>query len=530
MCSARHYRRQPSGDKPLAPSPAPSRGAPELARGRSVSRVDGIWIESDVMACRYANVPGGSLNRRLNRRSTPRTALVVAALWAVAAAAQPPTEEPSPSTAAAPDDRAAGRNTEAGPAEDLLSLPGSDEEQIVTRFEARLAFDRLVAQKQWTAAVGVGEKMVALTEKEFGPNSDQAAEAHAALADAQSQAGAYDTAEENYLRTVAIYRETDGLYSEQLIEPLLGLGDNYQRNDQYVNAIAAYDEARTVSRRAFGLLNEGQIEILDRMTQTYRDMNEYAKADERQQEALRIVERSYAEASPEVLQAIYKYAHWLRESGRFSEERTEYGRAEKIIRDNYGEDSVQMAKPLQEIGNSYRSQRNPQSEGIDSLQEALTILESHTGTDPLTTASVLRDIGDWEVAFSNEDIGGSAYLRAWKLLGDVTDGDALRQEWFTGLAYVLREPISQRGLSPDPKAVAGHVLVRFDVDRNGRTQNAAIIESDPPGMKDDDVLTHIKGSRFRPHIADGAIVRGDRLALQFNFRYLPDEDKDTDAD
>jgi hypothetical protein len=482
------------------------------------------------MACRYANVPGGSLSRRIDRRSTPRSVLVVAALWAAAAAAQPPAEEPSPSTPAAPEDRTADQNAETGPGEDLLPLPGSDEEQIVTRFEARLAFDRLVAQKQWAAAVNVGEKMVQLTEQEFGENSEQAAEAHAALAEAQSQAGAYDTAEQNYLRTVAIYRETDGLYTENLIEPLIGLGDNYQRDDQYVNAIAAYDEARTVSRRVFGLLNEGQIDILDRMTRTYRDMNDYAKADQQQQEALRIVERSYAEASPEVLQAIYKYARWLRDSGRFGEERTEYGRAEKVIRDNYGEDSAQMAKPLQEIGNSYRTQRNPQSEGIDSLQEALTILESQTGTDPRTIAEVLRDIGDWNVAFGNEDIDGSVYLRAWKLLGDVADGDALRQEWFTGLAYVLREPISQRGISNDPKAVGGHVLVRFDVDGNGRTQNAVIIDSDPPGLKDDDVLEHINASRFRPNITDGAIVRGERLALQFNFRYLPDEDKDKDKD
>ena len=67
-----------------------------------------------------------------------------------------------------------------------------------------------------------------------------------------------------------------------------------------------------------------------------------------------------------------------------------------------------------------------------------------------------------------------------------------------------------------------HVLVRFDVEPTGQSANAVIVESDPRGLKDDAVLRHIRRSRFRPQLVGGQVVRGENLALQFNFRYTSD--------
>jgi TonB family protein len=66
------------------------------------------------------------------------------------------------------------------------------------------------------------------------------------------------------------------------------------------------------------------------------------------------------------------------------------------------------------------------------------------------------------------------------------------------------------------------VLVRFDLDRAGHSDNVAVIESDPPGLKDEAVLRHIRRSRFRPQMANGELVPREGLALQFNYRYTPD--------
>jgi TonB family protein len=127
------------------------------------------------------------------------------------------------------------------------------------------------------------------------------------------------------------------------------------------------------------------------------------------------------------------------------------------------------------------------------------------------------------VAFSKVDPDLGLYRRAWELLGQVEDGERLRREWFDELENVLGEPISQRGLSRDPDALPGHVVVQFDVDRFGRTMNVQVASSDPPGLKDEAVARAVRRWRFRPFMSDGEIVPKDRLALQFNYRYLPDE-------
>lgn len=392
-----------------------------------------------------------------------------------------------------------------------------------TRLEAELEFKRLSAAKQYADAAKVATTMLALTEKEFGQKSAQAAAAHASLAAVQSLAGDYAAAEQSYLTAVAIYRDVDGLYNKQLIEPLVGLGDNYQRNKQYREAIAAYGQARGVSRREFGLLNAGQIEILDRMTKTYENLNDYKNADKQQSAELRMVERSHKDYEPQTLNAIYKYALWLRLSGRFPEEREQYERAERIIRNHYGDDNLRMVEPLQQTGNSYRAERDPENAGINALNDALTILHKHTDAPQLTTAEVLRDIGDWQTAFGRGDLDDSPYRRAWSQLGGIEDGEALRHQWFTGANYVLRAPIDRRDLSTDPDALSGHVIVKFDLDRDGRPENVAVVESEPPGMEDKVFVRHVQMSRFRPQMANGAVVPGKRLGLNFTFRYKPDE-------
>ena len=394
-----------------------------------------------------------------------------------------------------------------------------------TRFEANIAFDRLVENESYEAAQVVGRRWVDLTIEEFGAESAEAADAYVEFAQAQSQAGEFEAAEENLLVAVEIYRKIGGLYSEMLLQPLVSLGDNYYSDAQYLNAVSAYNEARTVSRRVFGLLNEGQIEILDRMTRSFSGMNEYVEADNQQREALQLVERNHPQQSDEVLGAIYKYARWLRDSRRYNMEREFYARAVRIIREHYGEEDVRMLRPLRETGNSFRSQGAAAGQGISGLRQALEIAQSLPEPDAYALAQVWRDIGDWQTAFAKVDPGVEEYLRAWEALGAVPNGDAIREEWFSGIEYVFREPLSQRGLSAAPDAKTGYVLVKFDIEPAGRTANVEIVEAEPFGLKEEAVARHVRLSRFRPHLIDGQAVTARNMALKVTYRYQdPDGD------
>jgi len=359
------------------------------------------------------------------------------------------------------------------------------------------------------------------TTQQFGKNSLPTAEAYSDLADAQRHAGQHDQATQNYVAAIEIYRSVDGPFTPLAIPLLMNLGDNYREAHDGVNAVSAYTEARTVNRRIYGLLNEAQLPMLDKLSATLLELNKPVDAEAQQLEALRLAERTWPPESEQGLAAVYKYAAWLRDRGLFQFERDQYDRARRIIVDHYGKKDVHLVTPLLGIGNSFRNQRTPDGQGIGALQEALEILVAQPTKDSLAIATALRDLGDWQVAFDRVGYSGAEYRRAWQLLDEVPYGDRLRHEWFTGPVFVLREPIVIRGLSEDPNAPNGHVLVRFDLDRNGLTSNVVIIESEPAGLMDEAVSRQVKRSRFRPQIADGEIVGGEGLGLRLTFQYKP---------
>jgi TonB family protein len=439
------------------------------------------------------------------------------------AAAPPDVSGAAPSERAPLDALAAGGSAEPAPS-DVAQPPVESPASVpITRFETQLEFDQLVDAERFAEALPLGPSLIELTSKEFGATSIETARAYQQVADAQRLAGEQEAAIDSYLKSVDVYREADGPFSALVIEPLTGLGDAYQQAGNHLTAVSVYGEARTVTRRSFGLLNERQIPLLDRLTVSLTAMGQHVEADQQQREALRLVERNHAPHSPEALAALYKYAKWLGENGRFQEEREQYMRALRTIRDQYGESSPVQVPAMRGIGNSFRVQRIPDGQGVSNLREALTLLLAQPDPDELALAEVLRDLGDWEVAFNKAGYDGAEYRRAWQLLEALPNADRLQRAWFSGASYVLREPISQRDLSEAADALVGHVLVRFDLDALGRSMNVRVVESNPPGLKDEAVLRHVRRSRFRPQMVNGEIVPGTGLALQFNYRYTPNE-------
>jgi TonB family protein len=370
--------------------------------------------------------------------------------------------------------------------------------------------------------VAANERFVASTINERGRNSLQTAEAYVGLADAQRKAEDYDKAAESYLSAVEVYRAIDGPFTPLAIAPLTSLGDSYREAEDYTNAVASYGEARTVSRRVYGLHNPDQIVLIDRISESLLDLDQLTEAEAQQVEALRLIQRANPPDSDAVLSAIYRYAAWLGERGMFQLERDQYMRAQRIIRQSHGESDPRLVTPLLGIGNTYRRERNPAGPGISALEDALELLREQPERDALALAMVMRDIGDWNTAFGKMGYAGMEYQRSWELLGTLPNGAELRDDWYAGANYVLYEPISQRGVSTEREAVPGHVLVQFDIDVAGNPGRVTILESDPPGFKDEAVLRHVRRSRFRPWVVEGIVAPGPGLAIRVDFRYLPD--------
>lgn len=67
------------------------------------------------------------------------------------------------------------------------------------------------------------------------------------------------------------------------------------------------------------------------------------------------------------------------------------------------------------------------------------------------------------------------------------------------------------------KGVEGYVIVSYDVDADGRVQNARVVDSSPPGVFDESAVQAVSRWRFRPPQRDGRVqpVTGLRSRLDF---------------
>ena len=409
------------------------------------------------------------------------------------------------------------------PGDELVEQPGPEVEAFVTRLEAQLSLRDRLDHGEFSEAVPIAARLVELTTEEFGEQSTETAVAISNLAESQRRARLHEDAAQNFLVSIDLFRQLEGEFAEAVVTPLVGLGVTYQSMNLHPEAVTALEEARTVSRRIHGLLGEQQVTILHHIANSMARMELYEEANSHRLAGLRVMERLHGERSLEILPSLYDHALWLRDGYRFDREREYYGRAMNIIRNLEGNGSSLLAQPLRHIGNSFREQKLPEGRGIGSLKRALGILEAQPEPDKLQIARVLRDMGDWNVAFSKIGPTGDEYRRAWSLLNEIENGEEWQRRWFREPEYVLHEFPSTRGLADEgePGALPGHVLVTFDVLPSGRTRNIRIVESDPPGFKDESSARSIARSRFRPQMVDGEPVLAEDVARDFTFYYTP---------
>ena len=390
----------------------------------------------------------------------------------------------------------------------------------VTRFEIEIEIRDLIDAGDYAAAAALTARLDELSAEEFGPDSLAYADALLLGAEALKLDRNFEAAEENALRAVEIYRQQEGTFAEAMIDPYVALGDVYRAADDYLNAMPAYEEARTISRRVNGLHNPGQIEILERMSATAEELGEISDARDYQRDALALVERRNEPHSPEVVAAVVRYGEWLRAHSMFTTEQELYSRTERAVAEQYGDDSRELVPLLRARANSFRAGALNHPLGIGSLRQAREILMADP--DPLMIAEVERDIGDWQAAFNPLGSDGVAYMNSWRALGEVENGEELREEWFGELPtrFVLLAARSQRGFSTAADAAVGQLIIRFTVLPSGLTSEVDVTDANPPGIAEEAFLRQFRASRFRPMIRDGRLVSA-RRGFSAEFRYDP---------
>lgn len=80
--------------------------------------------------------------------------------------------------------------------------------------------------------------------------------------------------------------------------------------------------------------------------------------------------------------------------------------------------------------------------------------------------------------------------------------------------------------------VEGRVVVRYDITREGRVVNAAVVSAEPTGVFEDAALAAVRSWRFRPAVAQGEAVPAPGRRSEVTFRLGDDAryDKPPTAD
>ncbi len=402
----------------------------------------------------------------------------------------------------------------------------SDAERIAVYKEFRAQFD----SRQYAAAQPLAERLVQLTEEQFGPDELQLSNPLTNLATVHYKLGNFPAAIENYQRSLRILQAKSTLNDKQQIRPLHGLGIAFLGADDPESAVVALKRAADLSRNTDGLYNIGQVEFIDPLIDAYLSTGRYLEAEKEAMYALRVEEAAYGRASIKLLDRLDKLARWYEFERRFTSERNTYDRSLSILSRNAPPNDLRRVAPLRGIARSYRlelfygvegadtgstfnsgSQGAPvmiegtqQRRGESTLTTALEIIGSHSPVDQKLRGEVLTDLADWYLVTNATRRAYETYAAAWEAFSAA--GDTTYLESPRVLAYRPSVSSVDRSQLDPAESVVKVVEMRFTVDREGRVDEVTSPTTDVPESIVKNSMSSMKRSRYAPRIENGNAV------------------------
>ncbi len=410
----------------------------------------------------------------------------------------------------------------------------SDTERIAVYKDFRAQFD----SRQYAAAQPLAERLVQLTEEQYGPEELQLSNPLTNLATVLYKLGNYPAAIENYQRALRILQAKSTLNDKQQILPLHGLGIAFLGAKDPESAVVALKRAADLSRNTDGLYNIGQIEFIDPLIDAYLSTGRYLEAEKEAMYALRVEEAAYGRNSLKLLDRLDKLARWFEYDRRFTSERNAYDRSLSILTRHAPPNDLRRVAPLRGIGRAYRLEQFYGVEGADtgstfntggpgagvvpegtqqrrgetSLITALEIIDSNSPVDQKLRGEVLTDLADWYLVTNITRRAYETYAAAWQSLAAAGDTKLLEAPRL--LAYRPSVSNVDRSQLDPAESVVKVVELRFTVDRDGRVDDVTSPTTDVPESIVRNSMSSMKRARYAPRIENGAAAATPNVEFQ----------------
>ena len=398
-----------------------------------------------------------------------------------------------------------------------LSLPAlavTDADRMAVYKDFRTQFDA----RQYAAAKPLAEKLVQLTQEQYGAEELQVSTPLTNLATVDYKLGDFPAAIENYQHSLRILQSKSTMADKAQIRPLHGLGVSFMGANDPESAVVALKRAADLSRNTDGLFNINQVEFIDALIDAYGATARYAE------------EATYGRSSIKLLPRLDKLARWYEGDRRYTSERNIYERSLAILQKGAPKNDLLNVGPLRGIGRSYRLETFYGTEGVDTggtfnapnngapvfgqttqerrgestLTSALEIIDANTPVNQELRGEVLTDLGDWYLISNATRRAYDSYAEAWKALALVNETKLLEAPRILALHPSISS-IDRSQLDPT-QSVLKAVEMHFKIDRDGRIDDVTSPTTDVPDMVVKNAIAAMKRGRYAPRIDNGAAV------------------------
>lgn len=395
----------------------------------------------------------------------------------------------------------------------------TDVDRVQVYHDYRTDFDA----RKYQEALPLAQKLVAMTEEQYGPTDRSLGIPLCNLATTQYRLHDYKNAEDTYLRTVKVVEDSGGGADRALLRPLHGLGATYFAIHQYEDAALILKRALDLSRNLDGLFNLEQMSILDPLIDSLVALDRNDEAERSFDYSVRIAETAYGKSDLRVTRLLNRSAHWQEKTGHYPTARILYARALQIAEQAGAAQAINTVEPLEGIARTYRlefvnsevdntegsdvSAPAPQGlnpDGERALLLALKAIDAAETVDHMRRGTAFAELGDWYSSGGLMNRGLAAYRRAWKefAAGGSTAALAAPRQ----LSY--RAPLASVGRSKaDHDKMEEHfVEVSFTVTPDGRTSDVTTVATDAPQSQQKAVASAIRRARYAPRMENGEPV------------------------
>jgi tetratricopeptide (TPR) repeat protein len=280
-----------------------------------------------------------------------------------------------------------------------------------------------------------------------------------------------------------------------------------------------------------GLNNDEQMPIRDGLTESYLGLDDLDKANFQQATQARIIREEHRGDLDKMIPAIYKLADWYQRSNQPEKETLLLQNAARTIKKAAGDNPTEQIRVLRALAAAHQRLDMP-AEAMRLLKKAWRINEESATRDPLLSADIQVEMGDFYNGFNDLRRARRYYTLAWETLVNEGGNDSTRllENYFSHPIIIWSiqlpdvHPLNSKTAvlaAEEPDLFSeGLLAMEFDIDQNGRATNIRIIESDPEGLMDKRIIYLLGRYFYRPRFEDGMPVLTRDIQLSHSFSYL----------